>query len=338
MTNLQTSYLGLQLRNPLVASASPLSNTTSGIRQMADGGVGAIVMYSMLEEQLRYESARDVMLEEVHSESFAESLSYFPHVSTESGGVSYRYLNLLEQAVADVDIPVIASLNGSTRGGWVEFARQLQDAGAHAIELSIYLIPGNVATAGSEVEERHVDILTSVKSAVTIPVAVKLSPYFSSMGQMARRLDEAGADGLVMFQRFIQPHIDIESMTVESGAELSNPIEGRVPQTWIATLRGRIQASLAGTTGVATAADVVTYLLAGADVVMTTSALLRHGPGYARVLLDGLESWMAGKGVEDIAAMRGLLAVPSEADAGDYGRAGYVSALEKAKRRYGLGM
>lgn len=336
--NLQTTYLGLQLRNPLVASASPLSNTAEGLRQLAAGGVGAIVMFSMLEEQIKHEAARDLMLEEVHSESFAESLSYFPSAPTGNGGASYRYLNLLERAVSDLDVPVIASLNGSTTGGWVDFARQLQDAGAHAIELSIYLIPGNTGTTGVDVEERHLEILTGVKNAVSIPVAVKLSPYFSSMGQMAQRLDEAGADGLVMFQRFIQPEIDIESVTVVPGVELSSPIEGRVSQTWIAALRGQIRANLAGTTGVETSDDVVKYLLAGADVAMATSSLLRHGPGYAQTLLDGLADWMSRKGYQSVDEFRGILAVPSETDAGVYGRAGYVSALEKAKRRYGVGM
>lgn len=335
---LQTSYLGLELRNPLVASASPLSNTAEGIRQMAGAGVGAIVMYSMLEEQLRHEAARDFMLEVSHTESYAESLSYFPHLPSGNGGATYRYLNLLERAVNDVDIPIIASLNGSTDGGWVDFARQLQDAGAQAIELSIYLIPGNVGTTGAEVENRHIEILTRVKQAVNVPVAVKLSPYFSSVGRMCRQLDEAGADGLVMFQRFLQPEINVDSVTVEPGVELSRPIEGRVAQTWIAALRGRIQASLAGTTGVETSDDVVKYLLAGADVVMATSAFLRHGPGYAKTLLQGLEDWMTRKGYDSVDDFRGFLAVPTETDTGAYERAGYITALEKARRKYGVGM
>ncbi len=336
--NLQTTYLGLQLPNPLVASASPISHTNSGIRQLADGGVGAIVMYSMLEEQLKHESARDFLLEEVHADSNAESLSYFPQTPRDNGAATYRYLNLLQRAVADVDVPVIASLNGSTDGGWVDFARQMQDAGAHAIELSIYLIPGNVSTNGADVEARHIDILTRVKQAVTIPVAVKMSPYFSSMGQMAQRLDAAGADGLVMFNRFIQPEIDTDTISVESGLELSSPIEGRVSRTWIASLRGRVKTSLAGTTGVETAEDIVKYLLAGADVVMTTSALLRHGPSYSAQLLEGLRAWMDQKGFDSVDQFRGMLAVPGEADTATYQRAGFVSALDKARRRFGMGM
>ena len=265
---LQTRYLGLDLRNPVVASAGPLSQTADGVRRLADAGVGAVVMYSLFEEQLRHEAARDLMLEELHEESFSESLTYFPTPPAGDTGVSYRYLKLLEESVAAVDVPVIASLNGSSRGGWTDVARKMQDAGAHAIELNIYFVPGDVRTSGRDVEDRHVDILSAVKQAVTVPVAVKLSPFFSSTGALALRLDEAGADGLVLFNRFVQPDIDIERVVVQSGLELSSPFEARLPRTWIAALRGRVSASLAGTSGVETGEDVVKYLLAGADVVM----------------------------------------------------------------------
>jgi len=332
--DLRTSYLGLDLRNPVVASAGPLSQTVEGVRELADGGVGAVVLYSLFEEQIRHEAARDVMLEELHEESFAESLTYFP---TPPGGrdvLSRSYYSLVERAAAAVDVPVIASLNGSSIGTWTEAARAMQDAGAAAIELNIYLVPGDT-TAGRDVEDAHVAILTSVKEAVTVPVAVKLSPFVSSLGELALRLAEAGADGLVMFNRFVQPDVDIEGLEVVSGLELSTPFEARLPRTWIAALRRRMSISLAGTTGVDTADDVVKYLLAGADVAMTTSSLVRRGPGYAHQLVDGLASWMSRKGFSSVTDVRGLLAVPTDVETTAYARAGYVSALEKAKRTYG---
>ncbi|WP_217996468.1 dihydroorotate dehydrogenase-like protein [Piscicoccus intestinalis] len=333
--DLTTRYLGLQLRNPVVASAGPLQQNVDGVRALADSGVGAVVMYSLFEEQLRHEAARDLMLEELHAESFAESLSYFPTPPSGDSGISARYLDLLERAVAAVDVPVIASLNGSSVGSWVEFARQMQEAGAAGIELNIYLVPGDVTTDGREVEERHVEILQKVKAATSIPVAVKLSPYLSSIGQLALRLDEAGADGLVLFNRFLQPEVDVENVTTVSGVYLSHREEGRLPRTWIAALRGRVSASLAGTSGVESWEDVARYLLAGADVAMTTSALLRHGPAHAATLIDGVQEWLGRKGFDSLDAARGMLAVPADADATAYERAGYVSALEKAKNVYG---
>lgn len=333
--NLQTQYLGLTLRNPLVASAGPLSQTVDGVRSLADGGVGAVVLYSLFEEQLRQEAARDTLLEDMHNESFAESLSYFPVPPQGDTARSHRYLTLLERSVEAVDVPVIASLNGSTAGGWTKFAQQMAEAGAAAIELNIYLVPGDVHTRGRDVEDRHVEILTSVKSAVNVPVAIKLSPFFSSTGQVATRLDEAGADGLVLFNRFLQPEIDTETLLVDSSWSLSTPFDGRLPRTWIAALRGRVSASLAGTGGVETSEDVAKYLLAGADVVMTTSSLLRNGPHHSADLLAGLESWLERKGFTGLDQVRGMLAVPSDVDETAYERAGYVAALEKAKQVYG---
>lgn len=337
--NLQTNYLGLSLRNPLVASAGPLSQTVDGVRALADGGVGAVVLFSLFEEQVRAQLEqveRDAQLEEEHADSFAEALSYFPSVETEPAElVASSYLTLVERAAAAIDVPLIASLNGSSLGSWVQFARQLQDAGAAALELNIYFVPGDTSLTGAEVEQRHVDIVTQVKQNVSIPVAVKLSPHFSSFGNLAVRLVDAGADGLVLFNRFLQPDVDIERVEVVPGVELSNRSESRLPRTWIAALRHRLPVSLAATSGVEDADDVVAYLLAGADVVMTTSALVRHGRDYSRVLLDGLATWLERKGFSSVDSVRGLLAVPAAADATGYQRAGYVTALERAKARYG---
>src|SRR6516225_1161906 len=269
MTDLATRYLGMDLRSPLVASASPLSATADGVRRLADGGVGAVVLPSLFEEQLREQAVRDAAAADAGAESFAESLSYFP------------------------------------------------------------------AAASADVERRHVEILTTVKAVVSVPVAMKLSPYFSSTGEMARRLDQAGADGLVLFNRFLQPDIDPETLTVTVRPGLSTQAEGQLPRAWIALLAGRLRASLAATTGVETAADVASYLLAGADVVMTASALLRHGPGYAGVLLGELSAWMARKGFGSVAEARGLLAVPDGTDQAAYERAGYVTALAEANKGYG---
>lgn len=329
--DLTTRYLGLELRNPLIASASPLSNTVAGVRQLAAAGVGAIVLYSLFEEQVRQEAAENAARADAGTESFAESLSYFPAAAdADADPGARRYLSLLERAATAVDIPVIASLNAVTAGGWTGYAAELEQAGAAAIELNIYHPLGEPLLTGREVEQRHIDIVTSVKAAVSVPVAVKLHPYFSSIAEMAQRLDEAGADGLVLFNRFLQPDIDAETLTVSAGFGLSSPAEARLPRAWIALLSGRVRASLAATTGVDDAADVARYLLAGADAVMTASALLRNGPVYAAALLDGLVSWMSRKGFGTLAQVRGLLAMPAGADGSARERAGYVTALRAA--------
>src|SRR5215469_793371 len=327
--DLTTRYMGLELRNPLIASASPLSNTIAGIRQLADAGVGAIVLYSLFEEQVRREAEQNAARADAGTESFAESPSYFPP-SADSYLRPRRYLSLLERAVAAVDIPVIASLNGATPGGWTDYATALEQAGAAAIELNIYHPLGNPTLSGRDVEQRHIQVLTTVKAVVSVPVAVKLHPYFSSFAEMAQRLDAAGADGLVLFNRFMQPDIDPDTLTVTAGFGLSDPAEARLPRAWIALLAGRLRASLAATTGVDDAADVAKYLLAGADVVMTASALIRHGPAHARVLLDGLSRWMTRMGFSSVAEVRGLLSVPGAADEAAEERSGYFATLQAA--------
>ena len=333
--DLTSRYLGLRLRNPIVASASPLTLHVDGVRALSDAGVGAIVLYSLFEEEVHREQLRELQIVDAHEDAFGEALSYFPHRHTPQPGAAHHYLRQIERAVAISDVPVLASLNGSTPGGWARFAAAMQDAGATAIELNIYAVPGNPHTSGRDVEDRHVEILETVKSVVTIPVAVKLSPHFSSVGEVALRLDRAGADGLVLFNRFLHPDVDPETLTVEPGVTLSSPAEARLPRAWIAILHGHVTGSLAATTGVETAEDVAAYLLAGADVVMTASALLRHGVAHAAVLLDGLEAWMRRKGFASLDDVRGRLAVPPGADATAYERAGYVAALERGRAAYG---
>jgi dihydroorotate dehydrogenase (fumarate) len=329
MVDLSTSYMGLSLRNPLVASASPLSHTVDGVRRLAEAGVGAVVMHSLFEEEVVAEAERQAELAEAGSESFAESLSYFPEVpGVEAGGRSY--LSVLERAAPVVDVPIIASLNGTTPKGWTPYARRMERAGASAIELNVYSSPPSADTSGREVEERHVEVLGLVKSAVSVPVAVKLSPYYSSVGEVALRLAEAGADALVLFNRFLHPDIDPEALEVVPGLGLSSPSEGRLARTWVALLRQRLDLGLAASTGVESSDDVAKYLLAGADVVMTASALLRHGLGHAEVLLEGLRDWMGRKGFPNVSHVRGLLAAPPGPDQGVEERAGYVAALRAA--------
>jgi dihydroorotate dehydrogenase (fumarate) len=330
--DLSTTYMGLELRNPLVASASPLSHSLDGIRRLAGAGVGAVVLYSLFEEQLREQAELDARVADAGTESFAESLSYFPSAADESDGPA-PYLSLIERAAAAVEIPIIASLNGVTPEGWTGYARAMQDAGAAAIELNVYYLPGDPTIPGREVEQRYVDVLGRVKDAVTVPVAVKLGPYFSSTGELALRLAEAGADALVLFNRFMQPDIDTETLAVVPGVGLSRPVDALLARTWIALLHGKVSCSLAATTGVEGPADVVKYLLAGADVVMTASALLRHGPDHATVLLDGLSTWMQRKEFGAVDEFRGLLSTPSGTDADHHERAGYVSNLRAANVR-----
>ncbi len=329
--DLTTQYLGLRLRCPLVASSSPLTGTVGGIVRLAAAGVGAVVLPSLFEEQVRAEAERDSRLADAYADSHHEAVSYLP--GADLALQPSRYLHLLECAVSEARIPVIASLNGVSPGGWTDYASALERAGASAIELNIYYLPGDALIPSRDAERQYTEILTTVKAVVSIPVAVKLSPYFSSLGEMAVILNHAGADGLVLFNRFMQTDIDPQTFTVSSGFRLSSPAEAALPRAWITRLRGVVGCSLGATTGVETPADVAAYLLAGADVVMSASALLRHGPDHARVLLDGLRTWMDRKGFTSVAQLRGLLARSAE-DEPAYGRVGYLSAIEQATRAY----
>jgi dihydroorotate dehydrogenase (fumarate) len=329
--NLTTSYLGLDLRNPLVASAGPMTQTADRIKRLAEAGVGAVVLPSLFEEQIRAEADRDERLAEVGIDSFGEATSYL--IDPDASAWPRQYLDLIGRA-AGSGVPVIASLNGSTPGGWTDYARAMQDAGAAAIELNIYYLPGDPLVPARDAEQRYVDVLTTVKAGVDIPVAVKLTPYFSSLGEMAVRLEKAGADGLVLFNRFMQTDVNPGTFTVSTGFKLSSPAEGTLARSWIARLRGLVRSSLAASTGVETADDVAAYLLAGADVVMTTSALLRHGPDHVTTLLDGLTAWMDRKGIGSVSEIRGLLAPAADTPQPGYGRYGYLRAVEQATRAY----
>jgi dihydroorotate dehydrogenase (fumarate) len=329
--DLHAQYLGLTLRSPLVVSAGPLTATVAGVERLAATGVGAVVLPSLFEEQLRAEADRDAGLAETHTDSHHEARGYLPDPGAEHW--PHRYLDLVSRASGAVDIPVIASLNGVSAGGWTDYAAAIEQAGAAAIELNIYYLPGDPLIPSRDAERRYTEILTTVKAVVSIPVAIKLTPYFSSFGEMAVVLDHAGANGLVMFNRFMQTDIDPESFTVSGGFRLSTPAEAALPRAWISRVRGLVRCSLAASTGVDTPADVAAYLLAGADVVMTTSSLLRHGPEHARVLLSGLCSWMERKGFKSVGDVRGLLAKSPEGEPA-YGRTGYLSAVAQATHAY----
>lgn len=333
--DLTTSYLGLTLRNPVVASSSPLTADLDGVRRVSDAGAGAIVLPSLFEEQVRHEELDDHLLTESHAGVFGEAQTYFPQAPSVDLGGARAHLTFVERAVAVSEVPVIGSLNGSSPGGWTRIAKGFEDAGVAALELNIYAVPGGPYTSGAQVERRHEDIVASVCASVSIPVSVKLSPYFSATGAMAERIVDAGAVGLVLFNRFLQPDIDVERLAVIPNAVLSSPGEARLPRTWIAILRHRLHASLAGTSGVDEADDVVAYLLAGADVVMTASALLRYGPGHAGILVAGLEEWLGRQGYSSVSQARGLLAVRPDQDAAQYERTGYVAALRHASEVYG---
>ncbi|QSA97430.1 dihydroorotate dehydrogenase-like protein [Methylococcus sp. EFPC2] len=331
--DLTTNYMGLELRHPIVASSSPLSGTLDGIKRLEDSGAAAVVMTSLFEEQIRHENESYSYLVESGAQSFAESLSYFPDFDAYPVGPD-NYLNILRLASESTDIPVIASLNCVTGQGWIDYARQMQEAGAKGIELNIYSVEADLDVSGAEVEQRYLDIVRAVKATVEIPIALKLSPFFSSMGHMAKSLAAAGADALVLFNRFYQPDIDIVDLEVAPTLSLSSAGEIRLPLLWIALLHGKINASLGATRGVERPDEVIKYLLAGADVVMTTSSLLRNGPAHLGTLLDGLKHWMETRGFASVSTLRGSMSHDKITNPGAFERANYIRVLESYKSPY----
>jgi len=325
--DLSTKYLGMQLRTPLVASASPISQEISEIRGLEDAGVSAVVLYSLFEEQLHQEGLELEHHLNAGTESFAESLTYFPQSSEFRTGLE-GYLNHIRKAKDAVDIPIIASLNGATLGGWAKYAKQIEQAGADAIECNIYFIPTSMDISASEVEKIYIDILREVKISVHIPVAVKLSPFFSNLAHMAKRLDDTGADSLVLFNRFYQPDIDLDELEIKPNVLLSSPQELRLPLTWIGILYGRIQANLAATSGVDGPEDVIKLLLVGADVTMLCSTLLRNGISHLRHVEHGVREWMEDHEYESVRQMQGSMSQINCPDPGAFERAQYMRAVK----------
>jgi dihydroorotate dehydrogenase (fumarate) len=327
MTDLKTTYLGLELENPIVPSASPLSRSVDSACRLEEAGAAALVMESLFEEQILQEQQELYAATTRGTESFAESLTYFPeHDAYVVSGE--EYLEHIFKLKEKLTIPVIASLNGASIGGWTRYANLLEQAGADALELNIYFLAADPGETAESVETRYIEILKAVRKSVSIPVAIKLGPFFSAFAHMARELDAAGADGLVLFNRFYQPDLDLEEMEVVPNVLLSTPQAMRLPLRWIAILHGRLRASLAATGGVHTAQDVLKMLLVGADVTQMASALLVHGPDHVRQVLTDLRSWMDERGVESVRQIKGSMSYRNVRDPSQYERANYMKALK----------
>lgn len=324
--DLTTKYMGLTLKNPLVPSAGPLTANLDSIRRLEDSGAAAVVLHSVFEEQLVHEAEELEHHLHAGAESFAESLSYFPNIEEYRLGPD-AYLEHIRKAKAAVRIPVIASLNGFTSGGWVDYATQIQQAGADALELNVYYVAADAKMDGAAVEQMYVDVVRAVRAAVKIPVAVKFGPYFSSIPTMARRLDQAGANALVMFNRFYQPDIDLVSLEVRPTLSLSDPFESRLPMRWIAIIYGSVKASLAATTGIASAQDAIKMIMVGADVCQLCSVLLRKGVYELSVILRDMQAWMEEKEYDSVSLMRGSMSQRAIPDPAAFERANYMRAL-----------
>jgi dihydroorotate dehydrogenase (fumarate) len=333
MLDLSTKYMGLNLRSPLVVSANPLSEKIENILAMEDAGAGAVVLFSLFEEQIRAEAAKIEKVQRTTTNVFAEMTGFFPDLDEYPVGTT-QYLELIREAKSRTEIPIIASLNGITPEGWIEYAREIEQAGADGLEINVYFIPADIRLKPEDVEKRYLDIVKMVRETIKIPIAVKLNPYFSSIGNMAHKLSLAGADALVLFNRFYQPDFDISELKVVSNLDLSHPSEIRLPLLWIAVLYGRIPVSLAATTGVHGAMELIKYLLAGADIGMVASTLLEHGIPRIKEILNDLELYlldMQFKSIEDFKGLMSQLHIP---DPSAYERSNYIEILEKKDWRY----
>lgn len=333
MVDLSTTYLGLKLRTPLVASASPLSEEISTIKHMEDAGASAVVLYSLFEEQIVQDQLDLHHHTTFGTESFAEALTYFPDPATYHVGPE-GYLKHIQKAKEAVNIPVIASLNGTSLGGWTKFAKQIEEAGADALELNIYYIPTSMDLSGADVEQTYLDILTSVKETVKIPVAVKLSPFFSNMANMAKKLDDAGANGLVLFNRFYQPDIDLELLEVRRHVILSTPQAMRLPLRWIGILYGRIKADMAATSGVHEAEDALKMLMVGASVTMMASILIKNGVDHIRKVETDMVQWLTEHEYESVAQMRGSMSHLKSGNPAAFERAQYIRSVSVLPDKY----
>jgi dihydroorotate dehydrogenase (fumarate) len=329
--DLSTNYLGLALPHPFMPGASPMVDDLDVVRRLEDAGAAAIVMHSLFEEQIRREQISTFLHTEVHGESYAEALYYFPRPDAFALGPE-EYLHHLARIKGAVRVPVIASLNGTSLGGWLNYAKAIEQAGADALELNVYAVPSDPETSALEIEDRSVEMLRSVKSGIGIPVAVKLSPFYTSLPHFARRLDQAGADGLVLFNRFYQPDIDPETLETERHLFLSGSSELPLRLQWLALLRGKLRASLAVTGGVQGAPDALKALMAGADVVQMVSALLRSGPEYLKRVRQETIAWMEDHEYESLAQLRGSMSLEACPDAGVYQRANYMLMLQSWQR------
>jgi len=325
--DLSTSYLGLKLANPVMASSSPLTGSIDTLKQLEEAGVSAVVLPSLFEEQIEHEAMEAHRLVEYGAESFAEALGgYFPELDSYNTGPQL-YLDQVREAKEALSIPVIASLNGTTRGGWVRYAKRMEEAGADALELNVYLIPTDPYATSLDVERRYLDLLSAVVESVDIPVAIKLGPYFSSLAHVAREFVEAGAAGLVLFNRFYQPDIELEDLRVVPNIQLSTSSELRLPLRWLAILHGKLRADMAVTGGVHTSDDVLKSLLVGADAVMMASALLQEGPFHAAQVIAGLTAWLEEHEYDSVEQMKGSMSMASAPNPDGFIRSNYMRVL-----------
>lgn len=326
MVDLTTTYLGLDLKNPLVASSSPLAKKPDSARRMEDAGIAAIVMYSLFEEQIIHESLELDYYLTRGTEHFAEALTYLPDIGNYSIGPE-TYVENLHQIKQAVSIPVIGSLNGVSTGGWIEYARKIEEAGADALELNIYYLPTDPSLTSAEIEDADVKLVSDIRAQVKIPLAVKLSPFYTALPNVIHRMASAGADGFVLFNRFYQPDFDLEELEVVPNLVLSNSHEMRLPLRWIALLYGTVEADFALTSGVHTSQDVLKGMMAGAKVTMMTSALLQRGPAHASGILKELEYWMEDHEYESIRQMQGSMSQRAVAEPAAFERANYIKVL-----------
>lgn len=328
--DITTSYLGFKLKSPIVPSAGPLSEDVSKIKEMEDAGAGAVVLYSLFEEQLEHDELELDHHTSSPAESFAEATSYFPEPFEYKTGPE-EYLEHIQKTKDAVDIPVIASLNGKSLGGWIDYAKKIEQAGADALELNIYELATDIDKKCEEVEKKYIHIVRRVRSEIKIPIAVKMHPFFSSVANMANELSKAGANGLVLFNRFYQPDINLETLEVEPNVLLSTPMAMRLPLRWVAVLHGRIKSDLAATSGVYSDEDVIKMIMAGANVTQVLSCLLKFGIGHIADIIAKMEKWMEEKEYESVEQMRGSMSYMKVEDPSKFERANYMKALHSYK-------
>jgi dihydroorotate dehydrogenase (fumarate) len=326
MVDLTTTYLGLKLKNPLVASPSPLSEKVENVKRLEEAGIAAVVMYSLFEEQIIHESLELDHFLNRGTESFAEALTYFPNIGKYSLAPD-KYIEALKKTKRAVNIPVLGSLNGVSTGGWIEYGRKIQDAGADALELNLYYLPTDINLTSTQLEDNYLKLVSDIRAEIKIPLAIKLAPFFSALPNFASRLVEAGADGLVLFNRFYQPDLDLENLEVVPNLVLSNSDELRLPLRWIAILYGKVKVDLALTSGVHTSEDAIKAIMAGANVAMTTSALLKRGTAAIQQILTGMEEWMTIREYVSVQQMRGSMSQGAVADPASFERANYMKVL-----------
>jgi dihydroorotate dehydrogenase (fumarate) len=326
MVDLTTTYLGMKLKNPLVASPSPLSEKVENLKKLEQAGVAAVIMYSLFEEQIIHESLELDHFLNRGTETYAESLTYFPNIGKYTLAPD-KYIEAVKKAKQAISIPLLGSLNGVSTGGWIEYARKIQDAGADGLELNLYYLPTDVTLTSNQLEDNYLKLVSDIRASVKIPLAVKLAPYFTALPNFARRLVDAGANGLVLFNRFYQPDFDLENLEVVPNLVLSNSNELRLPLRWIAILYGKVKADLALTSGVHTHEDAIKAIMAGANVAMSTSAILDRGVSIIQQILSGMEAWMVEHEYESIQQMVGSMSQGAIAEPAAFERANYMKVL-----------